>query len=378
MVQKRKKVNAWVEELKEKITDENSVSNKDIVDFINEKNLSKKELAEIYELLYENNIEVGFDEDVSDEELELLEDEIKEDEKKEIGQGNTNATDNINIDDPVKLYLKEIGAVKLLTAEEEVTLAKSVEKGTFENPTDKEKEEAILAKKALSDANLRLVVSIAKKYLGRGLPFLDLIQEGNLGLLKAVDKFDYTKGYKFSTYATWWIRQAITRAIADQARTIRVPVHMVETINKLNRISRQLLQEKGREATNEELSEEMDVTVAKIREVKKIAQEPISLETPIGPKEDSTLVDFIMDRSATAPDDAAGSILLREQIEELLEELTARERQVLELRFGLRDGRTRTLEEVGKYFDVTRERIRQIEGKALSKLKKSAKSLINI
>lgn len=378
MVQKRKKVNAWIAELKEKITDENSVSNKDIVDFINEKDLSKKELAEIYELLHENNIEVGFDEDVSDEELELLEDEIKEDEKKETGQGNTNATDNINIDDPVKLYLKEIGAVKLLTAEEEVTLAKSVEKGTFENPTDKEKEEAILAKKALSDANLRLVVSIAKKYLGRGLPFLDLIQEGNLGLLKAVDKFDYTKGYKFSTYATWWIRQAITRAIADQARTIRVPVHMVETINKLNRISRQLLQEKGREATNEELSEEMDVTVAKIREVKKIAQEPISLETPIGPKEDSTLVDFIMDRSATAPDDAAGSILLREQIEELLEELTDRERQVLELRFGLRDGRTRTLEEVGKYFDVTRERIRQIEGKALSKLKKSAKSLINI
>lgn len=378
MVQKRKKINAWVEELKEKITDENSVSNKDIVDFVNEKDLSKKELAEIYEILHENNIEVGFDEDVSDEELELLEDEIKEDEKKEIGQGNINATDNINIDDPVKLYLKEIGAVKLLTAEEEVTLAKSVEKGTFENPTDKEMEEAILAKEALSDANLRLVVSIAKKYLGRGLPFLDLIQEGNLGLLKAVDKFDYTKGYKFSTYATWWIRQAITRAIADQARTIRVPVHMVETINKLNRISRQLLQEKGREATNEELSEEMDVTVAKIREVKKIAQEPISLETPIGPKEDSTLVDFIMDRSATAPDDAAGSILLREQIEELLEELTDRERQVLELRFGLRDGRTRTLEEVGKYFDVTRERIRQIEGKALSKLKKSAKSLINI
>lgn len=378
MVQKHKKVNAWVEELREKITDENSVSNKDIVDFINEKDLSKKELAEIYKTLHENNIEVGFDEDASDEELELLEEEIKEDEKKEIGQGNTNATDNINIDDPVKLYLKEIGAVKLLTAEEEVTLAKSVEKGTFENPSDKEKEEAVLAKKALSDANLRLVVSIAKKYLGRGLPFLDLIQEGNLGLLKAVDKFDYTKGYKFSTYATWWIRQAITRAIADQARTIRVPVHMVETINKLNRISRQLLQEKGREATNEELSEEMDVTVAKIREVKKIAQEPISLETPIGPKEDSTLVDFIMDRSATAPDDAAGSILLREQIEELLEELTDRERQVLELRFGLRDGRTRTLEEVGKYFDVTRERIRQIEGKALSKLKKSAKSLINI
>ena len=378
MGQKRKEVKAWEEELKDKVMDERAVSNKDIVDFINQKDLTKKELGEVYEFLHENNIEVGFDEDVADEDLDLLEEEIKHEGKKYSEEQSIHLTETLNIDDPVKLYLKEIGTVKLLTAEEEVALAKSVEKGTLENPTEEDKKEAALAKKALSDANLRLVVSIAKKYLGRGLPFLDLIQEGNLGLLKAVDKFDYTKGYKFSTYATWWIRQAITRAIADQARTIRVPVHMVETINKLNKISRQLLQEKGREATNEELSKKMDVTVAKIREVKKIAQEPISLETPIGPKEDSTLVDFIMDRTATAPDDAAGSILLREQIEELLEELTERERQVLELRFGLRDGRTRTLEEVGKYFDVTRERIRQIEGKALNKLKKSAKSLVNI
>ncbi len=378
MGQKRKEIKGWEEELKDKVMDERAVSNKDIVDFINQKDLTKKELGEVYEFLHENNIEVGFDEDVSDEDLDLLEEEIKHEGKKYSEEQSIHLTETLNIDDPVKLYLKEIGTVKLLTAEEEVILAKSVEKGTLENPTDEDKKEAALAKKALSDANLRLVVSIAKKYLGRGLPFLDLIQEGNLGLLKAVDKFDYTKGYKFSTYATWWIRQAITRAIADQARTIRVPVHMVETINKLNKISRQLLQEKGREATNEELSKKMDVTVAKIREVKKIAQEPISLETPIGPKEDSTLVDFIMDRTATAPDDAAGSILLREQIEELLEELTERERQVLELRFGLRDGRTRTLEEVGKYFDVTRERIRQIEGKALNKLKKSAKSLVNI
>mgnify|MGYP002725143216 CR=1 FL=1 len=275
------------------------------------------------------------------------------------------SSEGVALDDPVKTYLKEIGRVPLLTAGQEMALAKAARAGDAD------------ARRALSEANLRLVVSVAKRYAGRGLPFLDLIQEGNLGLLKAVDKFDYTKGYKFSTYATWWIRQAITRAIADQARTIRVPVHMVETINKLNRISRQLLQENGREATNEELAKAMGVSLAKVREVKKIAQDPISLETPIGEKEDSHLGDFIEDHEAIAPDDAAGSILLREQIEELLTGLTERERQVLELRFGLKDGKTRTLEEVGKYFDVTRERIRQIEGKALSKLKKTAKNLIN-
>ena len=284
---------------------------------------------------------------------------------------------SLTIDDPVKMYLKEIGALKLLDSEEEIALAKAVQKGMHHDATEIERAQAKAAKQELADRNLRLVVSIAKKYLGRGLQFLDLIQEGNLGLLKAVDKFDYTKGYKFSTYATWWIRQAITRAIADQARTIRVPVHMVETINKLNRISRQILQEKGREATNEELAKAMGVTVSKIREVKKIAQDPISLETPIGDKADSHLGDFIEDNEAIAPDDVAGSILLKEQINELLQGLTERERQVLELRFGLKDGRTRTLEEVGRYFDVTRERIRQIEGKALTKLKKSARTLIN-
>ena len=274
-------------------------------------------------------------------------------------------SNSAKVNDPVRMYLKEIGVVPLLSNEEEKELAIAVENGDLE------------AKQRLAEANLRLVVSIAKRYVGRGMQFLDLIQEGNMGLMKAVDKFDYSKGFKFSTYATWWIRQAITRAIADQARTIRVPVHMVETINKLNRISRQLLQEKGREATNEELAEAMGISVEKIREVKKIAQDPISLETPIGEKEDSHLGDFIEDHETVAPDDAAGSILLREQIEELLQSLTDRERQVLELRFGLKDGKTRTLEEVGKYFDVTRERIRQIEGKALVKLKKSAKTLIN-
>ena len=345
MKKKRQNLELWMGELRDKVRKDGTISNKDIILFFTEKNLGQDDLSAVYELLHESNIDINFDEDASDEDLEILEDEETDDEKDIVEISDVmDTSDSINIDDPVKMYLKEIGAIKLLTGSQEIELAKLVEKGSFDDATGRDKMAADEAKKALSDANLRLVVSIAKKYLGRGLQFLDLIQEGNLGLLKAVDKFDYTKGFKFSTYATWWIRQAITRAIADQARTIRVPVHMVETINKLNRISRQLLQEKGREATNEELAKAMGVS----------------------------------DHEAIAPDDAAGSILLREQIDELLRELTDRERQVLELRFGLKDGRPRTLEEVGKYFDVTRERIRQIEGKALTKLKKSAKSLANV
>ena len=373
----------WIQELKKKSHD-GLVANKDIMEFISTHNLGEEDLSALYEALHIHQLEVDFNEEVDDS-FDFIEEEesaelVKEEEAEAEAEEDTPVPDldnAISIDDPVKMYLKEIGALPLLTSEEEIVLAKTVEAGMRADALPEEKESAWEAKKELADRNLRLVVSIAKKYLGRGLQFLDLIQEGNLGLLKAVDKFDYTKGYKFSTYATWWIRQAITRAIADQARTIRVPVHMVETINKLNRISRQLLQENGREATNEELAKAMGVSLAKIREVKKIAQDPISLETPIGEKEDSHLGDFIEDHEAIAPDDAAGSILLREQIEELLTGLTERERQVLELRFGLKDGKTRTLEEVGKYFDVTRERIRQIEGKALSKLKKTAKNLIN-
>ena len=373
----------WIQELKKKSHD-GLVANKDIMEFISTHNLGEEDLSALYEALHIHQLEVDFNEEVDDS-FDFIEEEesaelVKEEEAEAEAEEDTPVPDldnAISIDDPVKMYLKEIGALPLLTSEEEIVLAKTVEAGMRADALPEEKEAAREAKKELADRNLRLVVSIAKKYLGRGLQFLDLIQEGNLGLLKAVDKFDYTKGYKFSTYATWWIRQAITRAIADQARTIRVPVHMVETINKLNRISRQLLQENGREATNEELAKAMGVSLAKIREVKKIAQDPISLETPIGEKEDSHLGDFIEDHEAIAPDDAAGSILLREQIEELLTGLTERERQVLELRFGLKDGKTRTLEEVGKYFDVTRERIRQIEGKALSKLKKTARNLIN-
>lgn len=377
MAARDERLEQWISELTAK-AGSGVISNKDIMDLVTEKNLSGDDLSNLYEALHDDHYEVNFDEDVSEEDIDFLkeEEELEKEVEKEEKQPVPDMDNSVTIDDPVKMYLKEIGALKLLDSEEEIVLAKQVEKGTLPDASDEDKAAAKAAKKELADRNLRLVVSIAKKYLGRGLQFLDLIQEGNLGLLKAVDKFDYTKGYKFSTYATWWIRQAITRAIADQARTIRVPVHMVETINKLNRISRQLLQEKGREATNEELARAMGVSVGKIREVKKIAQDPISLETPIGEKEDSHLGDFIEDHEAVAPDDAAGSILLREQIDELLQGLTERERQVLELRFGLKDGKTRTLEEVGRYFDVTRERIRQIEGKALQKLKKSARNLI--
>src|SRR5690606_21880003 len=270
--------------------------------------------------------------------------------------------DTVGLDDPVRMYLKEIGRVPLLTAEEEIELAKRIEQGDEE------------AKRRLAEANLRLVVSIAKRYVGRGMLFLDLIQEGNMGLIKAVEKFDYDKGFKFSTYATWWIRQAITRAIADQARTIRIPVHMVETINKLIRVSRQLLQELGREPTPEEIAKEMDLSVEKVREIMKIAQEPVSLETPIGEEDDSHLGDFIEDQDALAPADAAAYELLKEQLEDVLDTLTEREENVLRLRFGLDDGRTRTLEEVGKVFGVTRERIRQIEAKALRKLRHPSRS----
>ena len=383
MAERMTQLEKWIQELKKKSHD-GLVANKDIMEFISTHNLREEDLSALYEALHIHQLEVDFNEEVDDS-FDFIEEEesaelVKEEEAEAEAEEDTPVPDldnAISIDDPVKMYLKEIGALPLLTSEEEIVLAKTVEAGMRADALPEEKEAALEAKRELADRNLRLVVSIAKKYLGRGLQFLDLIQEGNLGLLKAVDKFDYTKGYKFSTYATWWIRQAITRAIADQARTIRVPVHMVETINKLNRISRQLLQENGREATNEELAKAMGVSLAKVREVKKIAQDPISLETPIGEKEDSHLGDFIEDHEAIAPDDAAGSILLREQIEELLTGLTERERQVLELRFGLKDGKTRTLEEVGKYFDVTRERIRQIEGKALSKLKKTAKNLIN-
>ena len=377
MAAKDERLEQWISELTAK-AGSGVISNKDIMDLVTEKDLSGDDLSNLYEALHDDHYEVNFDEDVSEEDIDFLkeEEELEKEVEKEEKEPVPDIDNSVTIDDPVKMYLKEIGALKLLDSEEEIVLAKQVEKGTLPDASDEDKAAAKAAKKELADRNLRLVVSIAKKYLGRGLQFLDLIQEGNLGLLKAVDKFDYTKGYKFSTYATWWIRQAITRAIADQARTIRVPVHMVETINKLNRISRQLLQEKGREATNEELARAMGVAVGKIREVKKIAQDPISLETPIGEKEDSHLGDFIEDHEAVAPDDAAGSILLREQIDELLQGLTERERQVLELRFGLKDGKTRTLEEVGRYFDVTRERIRQIEGKALQKLKKSARNLI--
>ncbi|GEO65793.1 DNA-directed RNA polymerase, sigma subunit (sigma70 sigma32) [Levilactobacillus spicheri DSM 15429] len=280
--------------------------------------------------------------------------------KKELKEAST--TTGVKINDPVRMYLKEIGRVNLLTADEEVALALRIEKGDEE------------AKQELAEANLRLVVSIAKRYVGRGMQFLDLIQEGNMGLMKAVEKFDYRKGFKFSTYATWWIRQAITRAIADQARTIRIPVHMVETINKLIRIQRQLLQDLGREPTPEEIGAEMDMPTEKVREILKIAQEPVSLETPIGEEDDSHLGDFIEDQDATSPADHAAYELLKEQLESVLDTLTDREENVLRLRFGLDDGRTRTLEEVGKVFGVTRERIRQIEAKALRKLRHPSRS----
>jgi RNA polymerase primary sigma factor len=330
------------------------LSAKEISEALEELDFDVDQVDKLYESIERNNIEVI-------DELEETDDD--DDSKEETPQ--MDAVDIAvaeGIDDPVKVYLKEIGRVALLTPEEEVTLAKRMEQGDEE------------ARKSLSEANLRLVVSIAKRYVGRGMQFLDLIQEGNLGLMKAVEKFDYTKGFKFSTYATWWIRQAITRAIADQARTIRIPVHMVETINKVKKVSSQLLHRNGHEPTAEEIAVELDMTADKVREILRVAQEPVSLETPIGEEEDSHLGDFIPDEEAPVPIDVASQILLREQLGEVLSSLTPREEKVLRLRFGLEDGRPRTLEEVGKEFSVTRERIRQIEAKALRKLRHPSRS----
>lgn len=354
-------VNAMITQGK---TNGNVLSLTEVGDYLSKLNISKEEIDEIYDRVEKNGISLVDSREPNSEELA---DEEGDDDGvvlTKTGEIDVEATvpKTLPTDDPVRMYLKEIGKVSLLTADEERELAIRMEQGDEE------------AKKKLCESNLRLVVSIAKRYLNRGLSFLDLIQEGNLGLIKAVDKFDYTKGYKFSTYATWWIRQAITRSIADQARTIRIPVHMVETINKLIRISRQLLQEYGREPTSEEIAKEMGITVEKVREIKKISQDPVSLETPIGEEEDSHLGDFIPDDDVPAPVDAAAYSMLKEQLMEALDTLSDREKKVLMLRFGLEDGRPRTLEEVGKEFNVTRERIRQIEAKALRKLRHPSRS----
>ena len=337
----------------------NVLDYKEIMDYFQDTDFEADKMEKVFEFLEGCNIDVKMNDDDGDVEDDIIrsdEDDI------DIEKIDLSVPDGIGLEDPVRMYLKEIGKVPLLSAEEEIEYAQRMEEGDEE------------AKKRLAEANLRLVVSIAKRYVGRGMQFLDLIQEGNLGLIKAVEKFDYRKGYKFSTYATWWIRQAITRAIADQARTIRIPVHMVETINKLVRVQRQLLQELGREPSPEEIAETMDIPVERVREIQKISQEPVSLETPIGEEEDSHLGDFIQDDNVPVPAEAAASTLLKEQLVEVLGTLTDREQKVLRLRFGMDDGRARTLEEVGKEFNVTRERIRQIEAKALRKLRHPSRS----
>ena len=338
------------------------IEDTEIIRYLNdpkEIELNLERMEQIFSFLESHNVDILTITEEDDDE-ELLLDDLEED--VDVDKIDISVPDGVSIEDPVRMYLKEIGKVPLLSAEEEIELAKRMEEGDEQ------------AKQKLAEANLRLVVSIAKRYVGRGMLFLDLIQEGNLGLIKAVEKFDYRKGYKFSTYATWWIRQAITRAIADQARTIRIPVHMVETINKLIRVSRQLLQELGREPSPEEIAAEMNMPVERVREILKISQEPVSLETPIGEEEDSHLGDFIQDDNVPVPADAAAFTLLKEQLEEVLGTLTEREQKVLTLRFGLEDGRARTLEEVGREFNVTRERIRQIEAKALRKLRHPSRS----
>lgn len=351
-----------VNELIAKAKKRGMVTYREIMDSLQDVDLLPEQIDEIYESFSAMGVDViphSNGERIDESDDSVSDDEIAEDADEDY---DLSVPEGVGLDDPVRMYLKEIGRVPLLTAEEEVELAKRIEAGD---------EQAV---RELAEANLRLVVSIAKRYVGRGMQFLDLIQEGNLGLIKAVEKFDYRKGFKFSTYATWWIRQAITRSIADQARTIRIPVHMVETINKLTRISRQLLQELGRAPTPEEIAEEMDLPVERVREIMKIAQEPVSLETPIGEEEDSHLGDFIEDQEATAPAEAAAFTMLQEQLGQVLESLTPREQEVLKLRFGLEDGRGRTLEEVGQVFGVTRERIRQIEAKALRKLRHPSRS----
>ncbi len=343
----------------------NVLEYQEINDFFKDQALTVEMMEKVFDFLEASGVDVlrtteNVDDLILDDDVDI--EKLDDEEEIDMEKIDLSVPEGVSIEDPVRMYLKEIGKVPLLTADEEIELAKKMELGD-EN-----------AKKRLAEANLRLVVSIAKRYVGRGMLFLDLIQEGNLGLIKAVEKFDYRKGYKFSTYATWWIRQAITRAIADQARTIRIPVHMVETINKLIRVSRQLLQEKGREPTPEEIAVEMDMSVERVREILKISQEPVSLETPIGEEEDSHLGDFIQDDNVPVPADAAAFSLLKEQLNEVLCTLTEREQKVLRLRFGLDDGRARTLEEVGKEFNVTRERIRQIEAKALRKLRHPSRS----
>jgi len=352
-----------VEKAKEQLVERGKKRGFLTYDTISEKlghfDLTSDQMDEFYESLGEQGIDVTDDTSDEDAPSHL---ELEKENDEEFDLNDLSVPPGVKINDPVRMYLKEIGRVDLLSADEEIELAKRIEQGDEE------------AKRRLAEANLRLVVSIAKRYVGRGMQFLDLIQEGNMGLIKAVEKFDYKKGYKFSTYATWWIRQAITRAIADQARTIRIPVHMVETINKLIRVQRSLLQDLGREPTPEEIAEEMDISPDKVREIIKISQEPVSLETPIGEEDDSHLGDFIEDQDATSPSDHAAYELLKEQLEDVLDTLTDREENVLRLRFGLDDGRTRTLEEVGKVFGVTRERIRQIEAKALRKLRHPSRS----
>ena len=396
MATKAAQLAEWLKELHDRVDADGNLSYAEIMRFQQEKNLTKKQFDSIFTLLHEHHIELVYDDDIEDDAEEgptdadfdgdpgdddlsddvLLDDKDGLEEKEWETDNSDEAYDAAagGISDPVRLYLRECGSNPLLSAEEEMRLAKLIERGKHKDATEEEKEEAKAAKKEMANANLRLVVSIAKKYPGRGMPFLDLIQEGNIGLLKAVDKFDYTKGYKFSTYATWWIRQAITRSIADQARTIRIPVHMIETINKLNRISRQMLQEMGREPNPEELAMRMGMPEDKIRKVLKIAKEPISMETPIGDDEDSHLGDFIEDTTLALPADAATSESLRNATREVLAGLTAREAKVLRMRFGIDMNTDHTLEEVGKQFDVTRERIRQIEAKALRKLRHPSRS----